>query len=114
MIWTFLPTRELLSLLPANILVWQSPKTHSLVELLKQSYYVHDPDAGLYEPTAKLGTTVKKGQLAGIVRFVDNPEREPIPVYFTDCGFLICKRHNGRVDRGDCVAHLATDAQEPA
>ena len=90
------------------------PKHIRWVELLKQSYYFDDPDAGLYEPTAKLGTTVKKGQLAGIVRFVDNPGREPVPVYFTDCGFLICKRHNGRVDRGNCVAHLAIDAQEPA
>ena len=28
---------------------------------------------------------------------------------FDGHGTVICKRHYGRVERGDCVAHLATD-----
>ena len=83
-------------------------------ELLGQSYYVYAPEAGLYEPKARLGDMVKKGQLAGVVHFVDNPGREPVPAYFKDSGLLICKRHYGRTERGDCVAHLATDCKPPA
>ena len=83
-------------------------------KILGRSYYVYAPEAGLYEPAARLGDKVKKGQLAGLVHFVDNPGREPVPAYFNDSGFLMCKRHYGRVERGDCVAHLASDCEAPA
>ncbi len=82
-------------------------------KLLGQSYYVYAPEAGLYEPLVRLGDDVKKGQLAGLVHFVDNPGREPVPAYFKDSGFVMCKRHYGRVERGDCVAHLANDTEAP-
>ena len=32
-----------------------------------------------------------------------------MPCFFRTAGMVICKRHFGRVERGDCVAHLATD-----
>jgi hypothetical protein len=32
-------------------------------------------------------------------------------VHFKRSGLLICKRHFGRVEPGDCVAHLATEAK---
>lgn len=83
-------------------------------QMLGRSYYVYAPEGGLYEPVVKLGDTVEKGQLAGLVHFVDSPGRAPIPAHFRDDGVLICKRHYGRVDRGDCVAHLATDVPPPA
>ena len=82
-------------------------------KILGRSYYVYAPEAGLYEPKAKLGDKVKKGQLAGLVHFVDNPGREPVQAYFQDSGFLMCKRHYGRAERGDCVAHLASDTEAP-
>jgi predicted deacylase len=81
------------------------------VELLSRDYYVYAPDAGLFEPVVKLGRNVKKGQLFGYVHFVDNPAREPMPAHFKHDGILICKRHPGRVERGDCLAHLATDCR---
>jgi hypothetical protein len=31
-----------------------------------------------------------------------------VPVHFKKGGFLICKRHFGRVEPGDCVAHTVT------
>jgi predicted deacylase len=83
------------------------------VELLGQDYYTYAPEAGLYEPMARLGDDVKKGQLAGLVHFVDNPGREPVPAYFKTDGILTCKRHYGRVERGDCVSHLATEMKTP-
>jgi predicted deacylase len=33
-------------------------------------------------------------------------------VSFQRAGMVICKRHPGRVERGDCVAHLATEFKE--
>ena len=56
-----------------------------------------------------LGAEVQKGQLAGQIHFVDNPARAPVPCHFRRAGMVVCQRFFGRVERGDCVAHLATD-----
>ncbi|MBL8699614.1 MAG: succinylglutamate desuccinylase/aspartoacylase family protein [Alphaproteobacteria bacterium] len=80
-----------------------------MVELKGRDYYVYAPEPGLFEPFCELGDMVKAGQPCGQVHFVDNPAREPIVTHFRRDGLLVCKRHQGRVERGDCVAHLATD-----
>ncbi|MFN0164593.1 MAG: succinylglutamate desuccinylase/aspartoacylase family protein [Burkholderiales bacterium] len=80
-----------------------------LVELKGQDYYVYAPEAGLFEPFCELGDTVAAGQPCGQVVFPDNPARDPVLCHFKRAGLLVCKRHPGRVVRGDCVAHLATD-----
>ena len=80
-----------------------------LMEIKSRDYYVYAPEAGLFEPAVELGDTVCQGQLCGNVHFVDNPGRPPEPCYFDGDGLVICKRHFGRVERGDCVVHLATD-----
>ncbi len=80
-----------------------------LMEVKSRSYYVLAPDAGLFEPTVELGDWVAGGQRCGQVHFVDNPTRAPVPAHFATAGMVICKRRFGRVERGDCVAHLATD-----
>jgi len=80
-----------------------------LMQLGGHDYYMHAPETGLFEPATKLGDTVKKGQLCGTVHFLDNPERPGVPVFFKRDGVVVCKRHFGRVEPGDCVAHLATD-----
>ncbi len=80
-----------------------------LMEVKNRLYFVLAPDAGLFEPAVELGDWVTEGQLCGQVHFIDNPEREPVPAHFRTAGMVICKRRFGRVERGDCVAHLATD-----
>ncbi len=80
-----------------------------LVEVRNRHYFVLAPDAGLFEPFVELGDTVAAGQPCGQVHFVDNPAREPVPVAFRAAGMVISKRRFGRVERGDCVAHLATE-----
>jgi predicted deacylase len=74
-----------------------------------QGWFVYAPEPGLFEPAVELGDIVKKGQLCGHVHFVDNPARTPVPCHFREAGTVICKRHFARVERGDCVAHLAVD-----
>jgi uncharacterized protein len=80
-----------------------------LVELKGRDYYVYAPDGGLFEPNCELGEQVEAGQVCGHVHFVDDPDRPAVPCHFRTGGMVVCKRHPGRVVRGDCVAHLATD-----
>ncbi len=80
-----------------------------LMEVSSRDYYVYAPEAGLFEPAVELGDEVRRGQLCGQVHFVDNPARPPESCHFEGDGMVICKRHYGRVERGDCVVHLATD-----
>jgi uncharacterized protein len=80
-----------------------------LMEVKGRHYYVYAPDHGVFEPTVDLGQDVSAGQLAGHVHFVDNPGRDPVPCHFKADGMVICRRAMGRVERGDCVFHLATD-----
>ena len=79
------------------------------IEVSSLDHYVYASEAGLLEPAVDLGAEVKKGDLAGLVHFVDNPARAPVPCHFRRAGMVVCQRHFGRVERGDCVAHLATD-----
>ncbi len=85
-----------------------SSKTR-LMQVSSRDHYVYATEAGLLEPVVDLGDNVKKGQLAGQIHFVDNPARAPQACYFRTAGMVVCQRHLGRVERGDCVAHLATD-----
>jgi hypothetical protein len=80
-----------------------------LWEVASRDYYVLAPDAGIFEPAVELGARVEGGQLCGHVHFVDDPAREPVPTHFRTSGMVICRRHLGRVERGDCVVHLATE-----
>jgi predicted deacylase len=71
--------------------------------------HVYAPAPGLFEPATVLGDTVEAGDLCGRVHFVDDPARAPVEARFKGAGMVICKRRFGRVERGDCVAHLAVD-----
>ena len=85
------------------------PSGTRLVEVSSRDHYVYATEAGLLEPLVDLGAEIQKSQLAAQIHFVDNPARAPVPVYFRRSGMVVCQRHFGRVERGDCVAHLATD-----
>jgi predicted deacylase len=82
-----------------------------IMQVNRAAHYVYAYDAGLFEPHVELGDTVKKGDLAGMVVFPDAPWREPAPVRFPGDGMVVCKRVPARVERGDCLYHLASDAQ---
>lgn len=87
----------------------EAPAAAPSTRLLRVSgpqHFVLAPEPGLFEPFVELGDSVQAGQPAGHVLFVDNPAREPVPVCFEASGLVICRRHFGRVERGDCVFHL--------
>jgi predicted deacylase len=85
------------------------PKPTRLMVVGGTEDFVYAPEPGLFEPFAELGQWIGKGDPCGQVHFVDNPARAPVPCFFKNSGMVVCKRHFGRVERGDCVAHLAND-----
>jgi len=74
--------------------------------------YVYAPDHGVFDPATDLSDYVRPGDLCGHLLFPDNPMREPIAVTFEGEGDVVCKRHPGLVQRGDCLAHLAAPHSE--
>lgn len=86
-----------------------APSATRVVEVRNRDYFVLSPEAGLFEPCVELGETVEAGAECGQVHFVDDPGREPVVARFRASGTVISQRHFGRVERGDCVAHLGTD-----
>ena len=87
-------------------------KPMCLWEVAGRNYYALATDAGLFEPFVELGAQVEAGTVCGQIHFVDDPDRPAKPVAFKTAGMVICKRHPGRVERGDCVAHLATEIKD--
>jgi hypothetical protein len=80
-----------------------------LMQVAGPEYYVHAPCSGLFEPAFELGDEVEAGQPAGWIHFVDDPAAPAVEVPFQGAGTVICKRPILRVERGDCLGHLATD-----
>ncbi|MSP82913.1 MAG: succinylglutamate desuccinylase [Alphaproteobacteria bacterium] len=95
-----------LGILPAN---GAKPANSRLMEIPTNDFYVFCPEAGLFEPQAVLGDSVRSSDACGLIHFVDNPAREPVQVRFRADGLVVCRRHPARVERGDCLAHLARD-----
>lgn len=86
-----------------------SPAGTRLMTVTGRGDYVYAPTRGWFEPHFDLGDSVTAGQSAGLVHFLDEPMREPIPVAFEADGVVICRRPPVPVERGDCLAHLAAD-----
>ncbi len=83
--------------------------TSRLMRVGGPEYYLHAPGRGLFEPVFELGDEVHPGQTAGYIHAVDDPAALPVEVAFRGGGTVICKRPILQVERGDCLAHLATD-----
>lgn len=97
-----------LGILPADRAT-PSSRPMRKVEVVGRAHYVYAPDAGLFEPFVELGDDVEAGEPCGQVHFMDDPARAPVVCHFKAAGTVFCKRQFGRVVRGDCVAHLASD-----
>ena len=71
--------------------------------------YVYAPAAGVFEPFDEKGATVEEGAQAGVVHFLDDPARPPVPAHYRSAGILISRRQPGHVERGNCVAVIGVD-----
>lgn len=79
-----------------------SPATKHM-EVRDQRGYVFAPSEGLFEPRHLPGAPVSEGELAGYLHFVEEWEREPIPVKFRSDGYVWMAPGQGRVRKGDVV-----------
>lgn len=73
-------------------------------------HYVYAPLAGVFEPTFKLGDRVLEGQLAGRLYDPNRPWQAPLDIPFRQDGMVMCMRTFARVEPGDCIALLASEA----
>jgi len=73
-------------------------------------HYVYAPLAGVFEPTFKLGEQVREGQLAGRLYDPHRPWQAPLDIAFRSDGMVMCMRTFARVEPGDCIALLASEA----
>ncbi len=80
-----------------------------LMELTSTDLFVYARDEGLFEPYVDLLAEVKKGQPAGAIHQPETPWLPPTECFFDHDGLVICERIPARVQRGDCLFHLATD-----
>ena len=80
-----------------------------LMEVPDGFYYAMATETGIYEPFYHLGDAIEKDNPVGQIHFIDNPERAPIPLIARQSGTFFCRRVQGRVERGDCVAVIAKD-----
>jgi predicted deacylase len=80
-----------------------------IMQVRGPDYYVYAPDPGLFEPLVELGDAVEAGTPAALIHPHDTPWRAPATAAFGRAGTVICKRVPGRVERGDCLFHLADD-----
>ena len=101
--------RHVNALSPAAPFRVPEPVPTRLMEVGGRDYFVYAPAPGLFEPVRALTDTVERGARLGFVHFVDDPSRAPIAVELGHEGMIICMRHPGRVERGDCLAHVVTD-----
>ena len=74
------------------------------------SHYVYSPLAGVFEPAFKLGDQVRERQLAGRLYDPHRPWQAPLDITFRSDGMVMCMRTFARVEPGDCIALLATEA----
>jgi len=62
-----------------------------------------------YEPMHLVGADVKKGELAGLLHFVEDIDRDPIEVRYASSGVLWMGAGPGRTQRGDCLGVVMQD-----
>jgi predicted deacylase len=96
-----------LGLLPPNSRA-QTQITRWL-EIPGSDFYVFSTSAGVFEPLVELGQNVAAGDPCGLIHYIEEPLREPVLYRFAASGLVVCKRQPARVERGDCLAHLARD-----
>jgi hypothetical protein len=79
------------------------------VEVLGRDYYVYATRSGIFEPAVDLGDAVAAGALCGALWDLEDIAEPPQEQHFARDGLVMCLRHPGLAEKGDCLAHLATE-----
>ena len=73
----------------------------------RQSLYA--PHGGLFEPTFAPGDSVAKGDRAGFIHSLEEPERAPTAMDFPAGGVALMRCQRGLIERGELLALVASD-----
>jgi len=79
------------------------------VQALDREDYRFAPESGICEIVAELGADLAPGEVAGLIHFLERPDREPVPVVAPRGGVLIGTRGPSVIAQGDCAACIAHD-----
>lgn len=82
-----------------------------LLKVAGEGHYAFAPVGGIFEPGFGLGDEIAAGQLAGAIHDPRRPGEAPVEVRFRQGGLAVCIRALARVEPGDCLGHLAADAE---
>lgn len=80
----------------------------------REDDFVYALANGIFEPAAQLGDVVAAGDLAGHIHDLTRPFATPVAVIFAAPGIVVCTRGRGHAARGDCLMHLAIEADAEA
>lgn len=90
------------------------PEPTRTFDIAGRDHNIYAPQPGLFEPLCDLGDAVRAGTQIGWIHTIDDPVRAPTPVHTRVGGTVLCRRHPGRTERGDCVVQLGTEIMAPA
>ncbi|MDW6023561.1 succinylglutamate desuccinylase/aspartoacylase family protein [Mesorhizobium sp. BAC0120] len=74
-----------------------------------QACYSFSPASALFEPANLTGESVKAGQPAGWLHFIEDVDRPPLELRYERDGVLWMSAGPGRITRGDVVAVVMAD-----
>ena len=80
-----------------------------LTEITGPEAYVYATGSAIFEPNFALGDAAQAGQIAGWQHYLEEIDRDPVPLRFHKSGMVACSRGPGRVDPGDLVALVVND-----
>jgi len=83
-----------------------SPTRTVLLQTQNRASYVMATIDGLFEHSVDLGALVEAGDLAGRIWPMDDLNRPPVAIRFTNAGIVLARRTMPMVVRGDYVCHV--------
>ncbi|WP_336509509.1 succinylglutamate desuccinylase/aspartoacylase family protein [Ruegeria lacuscaerulensis] len=82
------------------------------VEITSPLASLYAPAAGLFDRKVSAGQDVRTGDLAGYLRFPDDPARPALNLTFPTGGLVLAHGNRGMVCRGDLLTLVAHDVSE--
>jgi N-alpha-acetyl-L-2,4-diaminobutyrate deacetylase len=87
----------------------QPERASRLIEIADLDAFVLAPASGIYEPSVELEDVVAAGDTLGFVHPLALDGEPPRSVQASRPGILLCRRAQGGVRAGDCVALVASE-----
>lgn len=89
-----------------------APTPPRRVEVTSPLDSLYAPADGLFDRRISAGEEVQEGDLAGYLRFPDDPGRPSLDLIFPNRGFVLAHGNRGMVRRGDLLALITQDVTE--